>query len=100
MKIHQLPLGTRFEYEGTEYVKSGPMTGTGPSGQRLIPKYAVLKPIGMDAPAAKAELPSAVARDRVLQAFARFHDRCSTLVPAEHRQALDAAREAFLADLG
>jgi hypothetical protein len=43
MKIHQLPPGARFEYEGEEYVKTGPLLGTGKGGQRLIPKYAVLK---------------------------------------------------------
>ena len=45
MKIHQLPLGARFEYEGQEYVKTGPLFGTGPAGQGLIPKYAVLRPL-------------------------------------------------------
>lgn len=25
MKIHQLPMGARFEFEGEEYVKTGPL---------------------------------------------------------------------------
>lgn len=25
MKIHQLPMGARFEFEGAEYVKTGPL---------------------------------------------------------------------------
>ena len=45
MKIHQLPQGARFEYEDEEYVKTGPLFGTGKAGQRLIPRYAVLKPL-------------------------------------------------------
>ncbi|MCX7162613.1 MAG: hypothetical protein NT083_06165 [Rhodocyclales bacterium] len=32
MKIHQLPQGARFEYEGSEYVKTGPLSGTGKEG--------------------------------------------------------------------
>jgi uncharacterized protein (DUF1330 family) len=49
MKIHQLPMGARFEYEGAEYVKTGPQLASGAGGQKLIPKYAVLKPL--DGPA-------------------------------------------------
>lgn len=52
MKIHQLPLGARFAYEGAEYVKTGPQLASGPSGQRLIPKYAVLAPLDGKASAA------------------------------------------------
>jgi len=29
MKIHQLPQGARFDYEGEEYVKTGPLFATG-----------------------------------------------------------------------
>ena len=43
MKIHQLPIGGRFEYEGVEYVKTAPLFATANGKQRLIPKYAVLK---------------------------------------------------------
>lgn len=53
MKIHQLPMGARFEYEGQTYVKTGPLLGAGAGGQRLIPKYAVLKVPDGSAPAAR-----------------------------------------------
>jgi len=43
MKIHQLPLGARFEYNGQQYVKTGPLVGSGQAGAKLIPKYAVVK---------------------------------------------------------
>lgn len=46
MKFQQLALGARFEFEGTDYVKSGPLTATSAAGlQRMIPRFAVLKPL-------------------------------------------------------
>lgn len=100
MKIHQLPMGARFEYEGEEYVKTGPLIAAGKAGQRMIPKYAVLKPLGgVEAaapPASRATLP----REEVLGAFAAFYADCRSLVPADRRQALEDARERFLRALG
>lgn len=43
MKIHQLPMSARFEYEGHEYTKTGSRIGAGKDGQRPIPKYAAPK---------------------------------------------------------
>lgn len=94
MKINQLPLGARFEYEGEEYVKSGPLVATGKSGQRLIPKYAVLRPLDGAAPA--PERRPSLPRDEVMAALAAFVDECAQLVPAEGREALAAARERFV----
>lgn len=96
MKIHQLPQGARFEYEGEEYVKTGPLFATGKGGQRLIPKYAVLKPLG-----AAAALPGKAARDSLLRAnvlhgFEIFYTDCKALVPEDRQMLLDAARDRFL----
>lgn len=100
MKIHQLPEGARFEYEGEEYVKTGPLFATGKSGQRLIPKYAVLTPLGdikrTTTPVAMASLP----KEQVLLAFETFHAECMTLVPQDGHSALRAARERFLIAIG
>jgi hypothetical protein len=99
MKIHQLPLGARFEYEGAEYVKTGPMFATGPAGQRMIPKYAVLKPlVGTDA-APEAAQSETVLRAEVLKAFGTFYLRCAALVPEGERGDLEAARGTFLKTL-
>jgi len=99
MKIHQLPMGARFVFEGEEYVKTGPMVATGKSGQRLIPKYAVLKPLG-DAAAAPAAAPSdTLTRASVLAAFDAFHARCEALVAEDSRGELEAARAEFFAAL-
>lgn len=96
MKIHQLPIGARFEFEGEEYVKTGPMFGTGKeSGQRLIPKYAVLTVLGGEGAAAggREKSPS---REAVARAAEAFHSACRQLVPEERQGELDAARDRFM----
>ncbi len=99
MKIHQLPLGARFEYEGEEYVKTGPLFATGRAGQRLIPKYAVLKPIGDTPPPAGPAAAENLPRARVLAALDRLVALGDGLVPEDRRDDLAAARAAFLEDL-
>lgn len=96
MKIHQLPHGARFEYEGEEYVKTGPLFATGKGGQRLIPKYAVLKPLG-----GIEETPGKTGREspplaHVLRAFGTFYTDCQALLPGDKQAALAAARDRFL----
>lgn len=95
MKIHQLPLGARFEYQGEAFVKTGPMSATGSNGaQRLIPKYAQLTVPGEAAPSGgKAGTQRASA---VLEAFEVFYATCAQLVPEDRQTELEAARERFL----
>ncbi len=95
MKIHQLPMGARFTYEGEEYVKTGPLLAAGKGGQRLIPKYAVLA-VADAVPPAPAMPPAAVSREAVLAAFDAFSARCAALVPPDGQADLAAAREDFL----
>ena len=53
MKLQHLSMGARFEYEGVVYVKTGPLTASSEDGgQRIIPRYAILK--ALDVPAAEA----------------------------------------------
>jgi hypothetical protein len=98
MKIHQLPMGARFEYEGEEYVKTGPLLATGKGGQRLIPKYAVLKVEGGNSP----PVPPATAPDRqsIIAAFDAFCETCTPLIPADRQADFADARAAFLKTLG
>jgi hypothetical protein len=98
MKIHQLPMNARFEYEGQEYVKTGPQLAAGSAGQRLIQKYAVLKVLdpASVAPDRKA---SALSTESVRQSFAVFYSCCETLVPADRQFALRSSREEFLRKL-
>lgn len=99
MKIHQLPMGARFEYAGQTYVKSGPLVGTGPDGQRLIPKYAVLKVLDGSVPKSAVQATS-LPRETVLVAFTVYHATCAALIPQEQQLALAAARAAFLKAIG
>lgn len=94
MKIHQLPQGARFEYEGQEYVKTGPLFGTGQHGQKLIPKYALLKVLG-ETPSIQKTSEKTHSRKVVLEAFDRFYARCESIVPAEKQPELLAARNEF-----
>lgn len=95
MKIHQLPQGARFEYEGVVYVKTGPLFATGPQGARLIPRYAVLTPLDGAAPAATTSATPSLNSGAVRAAFESFYQRCEALVPDTGRDALATARADF-----
>lgn len=99
MKIHQLPQGTRFEYQGQTYVKTGPMLATGPSGQRFIPKYAILRSLDEPNQVAPQETVPTVDKAEVLKSFECFYAACLALLPPEQHASLQAAREQFLATL-
>jgi hypothetical protein len=99
MKIHQLPIGARFEYEGEEYVKTGPLFATGKSGQRLIPKYAVLRPLDGLPDTQKAKPAETLPRAKVLKALEDFCAQCEAVVPDDRRAELNAARDRFLRSL-
>lgn len=100
MKIHQLPNGARFEYEGDEYVKTGPLLAAGRGGQRLIPRYAVLRPLGEAGGAPPKTAPDALSAARVGAAVEAFCDECRRLLPAERHPALETARGRLLETLG
>jgi hypothetical protein len=100
MKFPQLPLGARFEYEGKVYVKAGPVTASAEQGgQRLIPRYAVLKPLdgvvaqAMPGPGRKLD------EAAVLAAFEEFYGACKSLVAETSHFELTAARQRFLTKL-
>jgi len=87
-------MGARFEYAGQAYVKTGPLIGAGEGGQRLIPKYAVLKVLDGSAPAPAA--PAApLTREAVLAAFEAYHATCVALIAPEHQPVLEHARVVF-----
>jgi hypothetical protein len=84
MKFTQLPVGAQFEFNGKAYTKTTALIGTATdgTGQRVIPRYAVLKPIGAVAPIAPPV--TAATLERVLAAFEQAH--------AAYAQVLDDAR--------
>lgn len=96
MKIHQMPIGTRFFYEGEEYTKTGPMVAAGKSGQRLIPKHAVLTPIGDVSAVSSAQVTDTIERAIVIDAFDSFYAHCERIVPERRLDELRAARIDFL----
>ena len=96
MKIHQLPNGSRFEYEGEEYVKTGPLFATGKGGQRLIPKYAVLKPLGETQSSVPESKEIRISKAAVLGAFDAFCEECSALVAEDRKSEMEAFRRRFL----
>lgn len=98
MKLQHLAIGDRFEFDGAVYVKTGPLTAASErGGQRVIPRSAVLRPVGSAAAAAVAT--GTLARPQVLAAFEAFYTACAGLVDAAGQGQLAAARERFLADL-
>ena len=100
MKINQLPNGASFEYEGEAYVKTGPLFATGRRGQRLIPKYAVLKPLGDEEIAPGEKRIDGLSRTNVLNAFDTFYADCKYLIPEDQQMGLEAGRDLFLKAIG
>jgi hypothetical protein len=99
MKLQDLPVGARFEYQGRIFVKTGPITATAEDGgQRMIPRYADLRPLDPlpeKQPASRRKLDEAV----VQAAFDEFYLACSRLMDEFSRPQLAAARQRFLAAL-
>jgi len=88
-------MGARFEYEGKEYEKTGPMLASCDGATRLIPKYAELGVIGEYAPPV-SQAAAQLSQAEVMQAFAAFYTTCAGLVPVAKAARLQAAREEFL----
>ncbi|WP_124704521.1 hypothetical protein [Sulfuriferula multivorans] len=74
MKFPHLPLGAQFEFEGKVYTKVSPLVASAEdgSGQRVIPRYAVLRPIGDSVQPKAAAHAGQLDPDKVRVAFARF----------------------------
>lgn len=73
MKFSLLPVGARFEFEGKAYTKTGPIAATSEDGgQRMIPRYAALRPLDGSMPP-EAPKPAAILdRAAVRRAFEAF----------------------------
>ena len=100
MKLTQLPLGARFEYDGKIFTKTGPMTAASEKhGQRMIPRYAVLKPADGFTPPAQPEAARTLDEATVLAAFERFFGTALRLSDDFSKAELEVARQKFLAAL-
>ncbi|HUW28651.1 MAG TPA: hypothetical protein VMV97_08575 [Sulfuriferula sp.] len=100
MKFPQLPVGAQFELDGKTYTKVSPLVAAAEdgSGQRVIPRYAVLRPIGEPVQAKAAEHAGQLDPDKVRVAFARFEADAMRLL--DEACGDDAGRcDAFKAEL-
>lgn len=96
-----LPLGTRFEFEGMVYCKNGPMTASGPSGERkMIPRYADLTPLDGSPPQSQRTPPRSLDPGQVQTAFDAFYAEVAGRVDTSQLGALAMARKQFLESLG
>lgn len=110
-KFTLLALGDTFEYQGERYTKSGPMTASrlDNGSQRMIPRSAVVSRLsGVSSPTEEVkgkQLPA----ELVLVAFEHYHTGCmewlqltekvDASLAAKIRDAMDLARQRFLAEL-
>ncbi len=100
MKLQQLPIGARFEYEGQVFTKTGPMTASAEKGgQRIIPRYATLTPLDGAPSEGDRSKVGQVDLLKVQAAFSSFHETCRELVDESAWPALEAARREFFAAL-
>lgn len=100
MKFQHLPIGTRFEFEGRVYIKSGPMTASADTGgQRMIPRYADLVPLdGVQMP--RRETPASLDPVKVRQAFDAFYADALRRIDTSQHMALEQAKARFMTGLG
>jgi hypothetical protein len=105
MKFDELQMGQRFEWNGVIYVKAGPVVAreeaTGKS--RMIPRYAVLKPVRETPAVSEKAAPKTLSRDAVVSAFDLFYAECGAVVaqcsdPGANVR-LEAAKQRFLKSL-
>ncbi len=99
MRLQDLPVGARFEYQGKIFVKTGPITAASDAGgQQMIPRYADLRPLDPlpeKPPASQRQLDEA----RVRAAFDAFYRTCLRITDDFSRAELEAARRRFIAAL-
>ncbi|HEY9148090.1 MAG TPA: hypothetical protein VIQ22_03680 [Gammaproteobacteria bacterium] len=112
-KFTLLPVGDCFEYQGEQYSKTGPLTACNLSTnrQRMIPRSALIKPLGAAEPAVpQTEVAATLDAAATLTAFEHYHNGCrewlrlaeqelSAETATQIRQAMETARERFLAEL-
>jgi hypothetical protein len=93
MKFPQLPIGTRFTWQGEQYCKSGPMTATveGSGAERLIPRSANIAVAGAAAAGSSEPGPGDKQIAAALAALAARLESYADTLPADERAGLRAA---------
>ncbi|MHB1175927.1 MAG: hypothetical protein ACYCZJ_12465 [Sulfuriferula sp.] len=84
MKFQHLPLGTQFKFEGKIYTKTSPLVAAAEdgTGQRVIPRYAMLKYVGEPVCAAGAAISRQLDPDKVRAAWASYEADALRLLEA------------------
>lgn len=112
-KFTQLPIGESFEYQGEQYLKVGPLIGRklATGQQRMIPRSALVAPLGTTADSETDTAPSQrqLPEAQVLEAFENYHKGClewlllteetDSALAQRIREAMKLARERFIQDL-
>lgn len=97
MKLHQLAIGARFEFQGKVFTKTGPITAAEHGGQQMIPRHADLKALDLPEPALA---PGMAVRKldslRVRKAFDAFYEISRQQATPSGLEVLEAARLDFL----
>jgi len=98
MKLQDIPIGGRFEYDGKILTKTGPLTASAEQGgQTMIPRYANLRPL--DLPPPEDKLPGMRRRldeAAVKTAFHEFYRSAAGLLDETALPALNDARQRFM----
>jgi len=98
MKLQDIPLGSRFEYDGKIFTKTGPLTASSEQGgQSMIPRYANLRPLDLPTqeewqPGIQRRLEAAA----VKKAFDEFYRSAAELLDESALPALAEARQRCL----
>ena len=99
MKIHELPMGVRFAWQGRTYVKSGPLFADGEDGRRMIPRHAVLQPLD-PMPITAPALPATIPAEQVCAGVEALLADCRAQLPTDHHAQVAAACDRLLDRLG
>lgn len=96
MKLQDIPLGGRFEYDGKIFTKTGPLTACSDEGkgQTMIPRYAKLRPL--DLPTEEEHQPGMQRRleaAAVKKAIDEFYRSAAELLDESALPALAEARQ-------
>jgi len=98
MKLQDIPIGGRFEYDGKIFTKTGPLTASSEQGgQSMIPRYANLRPL--DLPSQEDRLPGMQRRleaAAVKKAIDEFYRSTAELLDESALPTLAEARQRCL----
>lgn len=112
MKFAQVPVGRRFELEGTRYLKTSPVVAVEEASgrSRFIGKYVEVT-LSAEREAAAPQAPAPVDAGAVLAGLEAYHARCLAILDAfrgrvdavdseRARAELEEARKRFVAGIG